>query len=201
MPINILVGCTGSVASIKIPKLVHNLLKLDEKPCVKVVATSHALHFFNTDDVEAPVLSDKDEWEMWSRIGDPVLHIELRRWADLFLIAPLDANTLAKIAGGLCDNLLTCVVRAWDSKCPLLFAPAMNTYMWEHPITATQIETLKGFGYQEVPCVSKLLACGDKGFGAMAEVDTLVSVVESSLKNIEKEGSSCKPTSDSVCCL
>lgn len=143
------------------------------------------------------MLSDKDEWEMWSRRGDPVLHIELRRWADLLLIAPLDANTLAKIANGLCDNLLTCVVRAWDSTRPLLFAPAMNTYMWEHPITEKHVLTLKDFGYQEVPCVSKVLVCGDQGLGAMAEVKTLVSAVEIALREAGKYP---KPTSENLCC-
>ena len=57
---------------------------------------------------------DEDEWRAWRQVGDEVLHIELRRWADALVLAPLSANTLAKAAGGLCDNLLTCVVRAWD---------------------------------------------------------------------------------------
>lgn len=57
----------------------------------------------------------------------------------------------------------TCVVRAWDLQRPLLFAPAMNTYMWQHPLTAQHIATLKRFGYHEIPCVSKKLACGDTG--------------------------------------
>ncbi|TKY65578.1 Phosphopantothenoylcysteine decarboxylase [Spatholobus suberectus] len=58
------------------------------------------------------VYCDKHEWQIWNGIGDPVLHIELCRWADIMVIAPLSANTLGKIAGGLCDNLLTCIVRA-----------------------------------------------------------------------------------------
>ncbi len=57
---------------------------------------------------------DEDDWRSWKTVGDDVLHIELRRWADIMVIAPLSANTLAKVANGLCDNLLTCVVRAWD---------------------------------------------------------------------------------------
>uniref|UniRef100_A0A0B6ZDI2 Flavoprotein domain-containing protein n=1 Tax=Arion vulgaris TaxID=1028688 RepID=A0A0B6ZDI2_9EUPU len=74
-------------------------------------------------------MTDTDEWEAWSSIQDPVLHIELRKWADIMLIAPLDANTLAKIATGLCDNLLTCVARAWDPQRALLFAPAEHFYV------------------------------------------------------------------------
>lgn len=63
---------------------------------------------------------DEEEWRQWKVVGDPVLHIELRRWADVLLLAPLSANTLAKVSNGLCDNLLTCVVRAWDFAKPLL---------------------------------------------------------------------------------
>jgi len=65
----------------------------------------------------------------------------------------------------ICMNhlLQTCVVRAWDLSQPLLFAPAMNTFMWEHPLTAQQVDVLKGFGYHEIPCISKKLACGDTG--------------------------------------
>lgn len=82
------------------------------------------------------VLKDEDEWSCWSKREDPVLHIDLRKWADVLLVAPLSANTLAKLANGLCDNLLTCVARAWDFSRPLLVAPAMNTLMWESPFTA-----------------------------------------------------------------
>ncbi|XP_072789916.1 phosphopantothenoylcysteine decarboxylase isoform X4 [Taeniopygia guttata] len=72
----------------------------------------------------------------------------------------------------------TCVIRAWDLSKPLLFCPAMNTAMWEHPITAHQVEQLKGFGYTEIPCVVKKLVCGDEGRGAMAEVWTIVERVK-----------------------
>jgi hypothetical protein len=67
-----------------------------------------------------PPTKDEDEWRQWAAVGDPVVHIELRRWADALVIAPLSANTLAKAAGGLCDNLLTCAVRAWDFGRPLV---------------------------------------------------------------------------------
>ncbi|KAJ0069824.1 hypothetical protein NL108_015042, partial [Boleophthalmus pectinirostris] len=73
---------------------------------VRVVTTEHAKHFYSAADVPVRIYSDSDEWEMWTRRSDPVLHIELRRWAQLFVIAPLDANTLAKISNGICDNLL-----------------------------------------------------------------------------------------------
>uniref|UniRef100_A0A672V1W6 Phosphopantothenoylcysteine decarboxylase n=1 Tax=Strigops habroptila TaxID=2489341 RepID=A0A672V1W6_STRHB len=142
---HVLVGVTGSVAALKLPLLVAELLKITG---------------------------------LWQGRSDPVLHIELRRWADLMLVAPLDANTLAKLANGICDNLLTCVIRAWDLSKPLFFCPAMNTAMWEHPLTAQHVEQLKGFGYTEIPCVVKKLVCGDEGRGAMAEVWTIVESVK-----------------------
>ncbi|KAA0715001.1 Phosphopantothenoylcysteine decarboxylase [Triplophysa tibetana] len=164
----VLLGLTGSVAALKAPLLVD----------VRVVTTDHATHFYDINEVPVHAYTDKDEWEMWTKRCDPVLHIELRRWADLFVIAPLDANTLGKIASGICDNLLTCVVRAWDTNRPLLFCPAMNTAMWNHPITAQQVATLKTFGYIEIPCISKKLVCGDEGKGGMAEVSTIVDTVK-----------------------
>jgi phosphopantothenoylcysteine decarboxylase len=127
-----------------------------------------------------------------------VLHIELRRWADVLVIAPLDANTLAKLACGLADNCLTCVWRAWDPARPAVLAPAMNTLMWEHPLTGRHLRQLAadacpipaapGASRDEViahinthaPTLrviapqSKRLACGDVGVGAMAEVEEIV---------------------------
>ncbi|XP_062860756.1 phosphopantothenoylcysteine decarboxylase [Trichomycterus rosablanca] len=173
----VLVGVTGSVAAIKLPLLVSQLLEI-EGVDVRVVTTDHATHFYDVAEIPVRVYTDKDEWDMWKTRSDPVLHIELRRWADLLVIAPLDANTLGKIASGICDNLLTCVVRAWDTSRPLLFCPAMNTAMWQHPITAQQVTILQGFGYVEIPCISKKLVCGDEGKGAMSEVSTIVNEVK-----------------------
>src|SRR5204862_7647186 len=92
----------------------------------------------------AVVVLDEDEWpgrdggRRYQR-GDPVLHIELRRWADLFLVAPLDANTLAKLANGLADNCLTCVWRAWDPARPVVLAPGMNTLIGQPRLTACHL--------------------------------------------------------------
>uniref|UniRef100_A0A3Q3VRC0 Phosphopantothenoylcysteine decarboxylase n=1 Tax=Mola mola TaxID=94237 RepID=A0A3Q3VRC0_MOLML len=181
----VLVGVTGSVAALKLPLLVSQLLQLPGVD-VRVVTTEHAKHFYNPSEVSVKIYSDSDEWELWTQRSDPVLHIELRRWADLLVIAPLDANTLGKIANGICDNLLTCVVRAWDTARPLLFCPAMNTAMWQHPITAQQITRLIDFGYTEIPCIVKKLVCGDEGKGAMAEVSTIIGFVKQYLQNTDE---------------
>ncbi|CEP19603.1 hypothetical protein [Parasitella parasitica] len=113
---------------------------------------------------------EEDEWSGWKKITDPILHIELRNWADIMVIAPLDANTLGKIANGLCDNLLTCVLRAWDVNKPVIACPAMNTSMWHHPLTSRHLEILENvLKYNIIQPISKKLACGDTGLGAMAE--------------------------------
>lgn len=111
-------------------------------------------------------------------MGDPVEHINLRNWADLFLIAPLSAHTMAKLAHGLCDDTLSCVARAWRYSTPLLVAPAMNTAMWEHPLTMGQIETLQSWGAIVITPQPKMLACGEVGMGALASIDEIVRQVK-----------------------
>lgn len=182
----VLIGCTGSVAALKIPLLIEELQKTMVPMEIILVPTKNSLHFFDCKDLNIKVHLDEDEWTLWSGRSDPVLHIELRKWADLCLLAPLDANTLAKISHGICDNLLTCVVRAWDLSKPLYFAPAMNTHMWDHPITARQIMTLKEFGFHDIPCIEKTLVCGDRGMGAMAEVNVIVKAVTLALTKTSK---------------
>ena len=204
---NVLIGVTGSVAAIKTPQLFAELQRLGHT--VKVVATSPALYFFDPASLDPShmgrnpelVSIDADEWpnEGYER-SDTVLHIELRRWADVLLIAPLDANTLAKLANGLCDNCLTCVWRAWDVTRPVVLAPAMNTLMWQHPATVRHLRQLAvdagtepppGLMLDEMPewinahCarlrvvapISKRLACDDVGVGAMAEVERIAAVI------------------------
>ncbi|XP_050824764.1 phosphopantothenoylcysteine decarboxylase isoform X6 [Gopherus flavomarginatus] len=102
---HVLVGVTGSVAALKLPVLVSELLEIPGLK-VRVVTTERAKHFYNPQEIPVTLYSDAEEWQLWKGRTDPVLHIDLRRWADLMLVAPLDANTLAKIANGICDNLL-----------------------------------------------------------------------------------------------
>jgi phosphopantothenoylcysteine decarboxylase len=206
---NVLLGVTGSVAAIKTQELADALRRAGHP--VKVVATHAALYFFDPleltpgrsrRDPEVVVL-DEDEWpgrdeeRRWRR-GEPVLHIELRRWADVLLIAPLDANTLAKLALGVCDNCLTCVWRAWEPDRPVVLAPAMNTRMWLHPATRRHLRQVAadlGADIPELPLeelidrindgarlrivapIEKRLACDDVGVGALAAPEELVAAV------------------------
>ncbi len=202
----IILGVTGSVASLRTPVLYSGLRALGHQ--VRVVATEPSLHFFDPrelakdpfDPLGGPVFRDLDEWgeDRWRR-DDPVLHVEFRRWADLLVIAPLDANTLAKLALGFADNFLTCLFRAWDFGRPVVLAPAMNTLMWDSPVTRRHLAQLlddRGDGHQGdvwkldqaeavfarhapglvlVPPQAKRLACGDVGQGAMADVEAILA--------------------------
>jgi phosphopantothenoylcysteine decarboxylase len=208
----LILGVTGSVAAIRTPALYAQLHAAGHE--VRVVATRSSLYFFDTallgiaegDNAEVttdgPLFRDSDEWPgtRYHR-GDEVLHIEFRKWADLFVVAPLDANTLAKFALGLSDNFLTCIYRAWDFSKPLILAPAMNTLMWDSPVTLGHLRQLieyratepvpDGWTLDQAPAIyaqyvpkiilippqSKRLACGDVGVGAMAEVNQIAEVV------------------------
>ena len=205
---NILLGVTGSVAALKSPLLYETLRRPGH--VVKVAATQASLYFFDPADFPRPSLVlDEDEWpgrsegRRWQR-EEEVLHIQLRRWADILVVAPLDANTLAKLANGLADNCLTCVWRAWEPARPVVLAPAMNTLMWQHPATARHLRQIAGDmgalppeglalealvdwinGHcprlHVVAPDSRRLACGDVGVGAMAAVETIAEQVHSML--------------------
>jgi phosphopantothenoylcysteine decarboxylase len=204
----LILGVTGSVAAIRTPALYNELHAAGHE--VRVVATRSSLYFFDTallaEDAEVtmngPLFRDSDEWPgtRYQR-GDEVLHIEFRKWADLLVVAPLDANTLAKFAVGLSDNFLTCIYRAWDFSKPLILAPAMNTLMWDSPVTLGHLRQLiehrgiakvpEDWTLDQAPAIyaryapkiilippqSKRLACGDVGLGAMAEVTQIAEVV------------------------
>ena len=203
---HILLAASGSVATIKLPLILDALSEFDNFT-IRVILTESAKHFLNGQSPEQPVwrslsqipnveavYSDHDEWPTpgWTR-SSPILHIELRKWADLLVITPLSANTLAKIAGGFADNLLTSVVRAWDTKNrarnairPIAIAPAMNTEMWDHPVTKKHLNVIDkewglnsgGWGWFLIlNPTQKTLACGDTGMGAMMEVPEIVDFI------------------------
>jgi phosphopantothenoylcysteine decarboxylase len=160
---HLLLAASGSVATIKIPNILH-ALSSHSNLSVRLILTKSATNFLAGQSAEQPHLDslrhiknvdgiflDEEEWvHPWKR-GQSILHIELRRWAHILAIVPLSANTLAKITGGFSDNLLTSVVRAWDitgeieggGRRRILVAPAMNTAMWRHPVTRRQIGVLE----------------------------------------------------------
>lgn len=84
---------------------------------------------------------------------------------------------MAKAAHGICDNLLTCLLRAWDFSKPIAVCPAMNTAMWEHPLTHQHMAILESLGYRMIAPIEKRLACGDVGLGAMASVESILEEV------------------------
>ncbi|KAG1899974.1 flavoprotein [Suillus fuscotomentosus] len=190
---HVLLITTGSVASIKAPLIVSALLQY-QNIRVEVVATKESLAFYDPADVVnagTRVWTDEDEWSGSYKIGDPILHIELRRWADIVLVAPCSANTLSKIAHGLCDNLATSLLRALAPTTPTYVFPAMNTLMYEHPLTAEHLHVVRDVvRYEVVGPIGKNLACGDVGLGAMTEWRDIVEIVVDQMKLVRKDNES-----------
>jgi phosphopantothenoylcysteine decarboxylase len=180
---NIIVGITGSVAAIKTTNMVT---ALSEFANVRLVITQQAEYFIQSEyeqlhQLDIPIYRDSDEWPpLQSRyeIGEPILHIEMRRWAEAMIVAPIDANTLAKLVHGLCDNLLTSIIRAWDWEKSVILCPAMNTFMWNNPPTSEQISVMQKRGAMIIEPIEKKLACNDIGMGAMASVDEVIKIVK-----------------------
>ena len=167
----ILLGVSGSVAATLTGKLQDQLYGMGYT--FKTVVTSSALNF--NDDEWSGYLTDENEWHEY-KFKRKVLHIDLIKWADAFLIAPCTANTLAKMANGVADNLLTSCALAWDFGKPMYFAPAMNSLMYSHVATQKNINTLKSFGAICIPPQEKKLFCGDIGNGAMADISTICEI-------------------------
>jgi phosphopantothenoylcysteine decarboxylase/phosphopantothenate--cysteine ligase len=167
----ILLGVTGSIAAYKSLLLVRLLIK--EGAEVKVIMTPAAKDFVTPLSLATlskhPVLSDLFEENTWAN------HVELGRWADLMLIAPVSCNTLAKMAQGLCDNLL--LATYLSATCPVVVAPAMDEDMWRHPSTQTNLERLRSFGNFVIPVEMGELASGLYGDGRMAEPAGILAFV------------------------
>jgi len=168
----ILLGVTGSIAAYKSLLLIRLLVK--EGAEVKVVMTPAAKDFVTPLSLATlskhPVLLDLFEGDVWAN------HVELGRWADLLLIAPLSCNTLAKMAQGLCDNLL--MATYLSAVCPVVVAPAMDEDMWKHPSTKANLERIQGYGNHVIPVEKGELASGLYGDGRMAEPEAILAYVE-----------------------
>lgn len=208
--IHILLAASGSVATIKLPNIAGALCR-HENVSIRIIITESAEKFLLGQSSEQPGLDtlrqidgvdgiyrDEDEWKIpWTR-GASILHIELRKWAHILLVAPLSANTMAKMTMGIADNLLLSVIRAWDTtglvdgglkpwKPIVIVAPAMNTAMWRHPVTEKQLKVLQdewGCSDQNpdgwvtvLSPIEKPLACGDVGTGGMMDWREIVRTI------------------------
>lgn len=177
----ILIGVCGSIAAYKTAFLIRNLIKQGAE--VQVVMTTSATEFITPLTLSTlskkPVLSEfvreRGEWNN---------HVSLGIWADLIIIAPASANTLAKMANGICDNLLTAVYLS--ARCPVYFAPAMDLDMWKHPSTQKNVEILQSYGNKLIPVENGELASGLSGEGRMAEPDKILSFIEEHLSSKKK---------------
>lgn len=191
---NVKVVMTSPAAKFYNPDYLHSEAGVD------VFIDEHEWNFWAHNSVEEDPIHPKAEYHLHNYLTNgwldnkglahtryikdfPVLHIELRKWADVLVIAPLSANTLAKMANGLCDNLLTNVVRAWDPTKPIIVAPAMNTEMWKGPFSLQHLNSLrKVYDFNIVSPQIKILACGDVCTGAMAQIENIINAVQKSFK-------------------
>lgn len=175
---NIVLGVCGSIAAYKSATLVRLLIKAGAN--VQVVMTPDAANFITPLTLatlsKKPVLNDyfKPDTGEWNN------HVEVGLWADLMLIAPVSANTLAKMAAGLCNNLLTAIYLS--AKCPVYFAPAMDLDMWKHSTTSQNVSKLQSFGNILIQPGHGELASGLHGEGRMAEPEEIVDFLVNDIK-------------------
>ena len=172
---HIVLGVTGGIAAYKACDLVSRLKKQGAQ--VRVVLTANAAKFVPPLTFETlsgnPVVTDTFEPRK------SLEHISLAKWADVYVIAPASANCLAKLAGGIADDLLSTTALAMTA--PLLIAPAMNANMWRHPATQANFKTLVDRGAKSVGPMSGHLACGDDDVGRMAEPEQIVAALDALL--------------------
>lgn len=174
----ILIGITGSIAAYKIPGLIRLLKK--EGAEVQIILTPVAKDFVTPLTLSTlsqnPALSEAFN----SNDGSWNSHVELGNWADVYLMAPVSANSLGKMANGIVDNLFLATYLA--AKCPVYFAPAMDLDMYHHPTTQQNIKKLKGFGNILIAPREGELASGLCGAGRMEEPERIVQILKEGLK-------------------
>ncbi len=173
----IILGVTASIAAYKSAFLIRLLIKAGAD--VKVIMTPASVDFITPLTLSAlsknPVLIDfvKDKTRLWNN------HVELGLWADAFIIAPASANTIAKMANGICDNLL--LAAYLSARCKVYIAPAMDLDMYKHPATAENLKHLKSFGIGIIPPGTGELASGLNGEGRMAEAEDIAAYLSKAL--------------------
>ncbi|MDR1067775.1 MAG: phosphopantothenoylcysteine decarboxylase [Clostridiales Family XIII bacterium] len=173
---HILLGITGGIAAYKSADLANALTKRGH--AVDAVMTKNAAEFITP--LTISTLTKRRVYtDSFERVTDfDVEHIGLAKAAELVLIAPATANFIGKVAAGIADDLLTTVVMAAHKK-PAVICPAMNTAMYENPIVRDNIAKLAKLGYRFVEPREALLACGDLGRGALADMETILGFIES----------------------
>ncbi len=167
----ILIGVSGGIAAYKIADLVRLFVKDGHE--VKTILTENAKYFITPTTLET-LSKNKCYTELFSSTKE-VEHVELAKWADLMVISPATANIMGKIAGGICDDLLTTVVMALDKPCYIF--PAMNTKMFTHPAVNDNISKLREWGYIVYDPSDGELACGDTGKGRLPDVELIYQIV------------------------
>jgi phosphopantothenoylcysteine synthetase/decarboxylase len=176
----VVVGVTGGIAAYKAPGVIRRLREAEHE--VKVVATDAAFRFIPEETLSiaagGSVHTDKSWWERSGRVE----HVSLARWADLVLVAPATADSMARSAIGLGDDLLSATILAGAR--PVLWAPAMNPEMWSNPSTVRNVETLKGWGHRFVGPAEGLMASAEEepGVGRLADEAEILAAVEETLK-------------------
>lgn len=170
---HVVLGVSGSIAAYKIASLASMLAK--QKADVTVIMTQNATNFINPITFES-LTGNKCLVDTFDRgFQFQVEHVALAKLADVFLLAPASANVIAKAACGLADDMLTTTLLA--CKCPKIFAPAMNTRMYENPIVQDNIKKLREYGMEVIDAAKGYLACGDTGAGKMPEPAVLFEAV------------------------
>ena len=173
----ILLGVTGGIAAYKAADLASRLGK--EGCSVHAVLTRSAVQFIPPLTLQT-ITGNRAVTDMFADYVPEVEHISLAKQADLVLIAPATANFIAKAAAGIADDMLTTTLLAAWSK-PTIVCPAMNTAMYENPITQRNIRTLRELGFRFVEPKESRLACGDVGRGALADLEVILSAVREEL--------------------
>ena len=172
--LNVLLGVSGAIAAYKAVDLASKLTKANA--IVKTIMTKNARRFVGARSFEA-VTNSAVFTKMWHTSDEyKISHINLSQWADVIVIAPATANIIAKIANGICDDLLSTTICASFGK-PILIAPAMNSNMWQNPAVEKNVGTLKEMGFEFVGPGTGRLACGDDGIGRMAEPEEILEAI------------------------